>query len=128
MDNLMALTGDGTLEAAQQTREYLQERQQLVFGSLAHLRGRSLSGLWAILDEGQNAERSSIRLLLTRLVEGSKVVLVGDVDQIDSPYLSKRSNGLSAVISAFQGHRSFGHVHLTRGERGEIADLATELL
>ena len=81
-----------------------------------------------IIDEAQNTTPQEMKTILTRLGEGSKVIVIGDISQIDNPYLGERSNGLAHLIDAFKGHEKFFHIHLTKGERSEIATLAAELL
>ena len=66
--------------------------------------------------------------MLTRLGEGSKIVLVGDVSQIDNPFVSERTSALSVLADRFAGQELFGHLVLTQGERSAVADLAAELL
>lgn len=127
-DNLAVLASDGRRESARRVRDELVARHQLVYGSLAHIRGRSIARTMILVDEVQNLEPSVLRVLLSRVGEGTKVVLTGDPSQIDSPYLSRSNNALSAVIDAFRGQDCFGYVVLTQGERSRVADLAATLL
>lgn len=108
--------------------EDMVERGQLELGSIAHVRGRSLSDSFLVIDEAQSLSRKVALALLTRVGDGSKVVLTGDPDQIDAAYLSRRNNALAAVIDAFRGQDCFGHVTLTRQERSTVAELAARLL
>lgn len=94
-----------------------------------HVRGRSLHGKFIIIDEAQNLTRHEIRTLITRTGKGSKVILTGDISQIDDPYLDQTSNGLSHVISQFIGQEIFGYTIMKRGEeRSLLAKLASDLL
>lgn len=100
----------------------------LEFGSLEHARGRSLSGQYVILDECQNCSPHAVKTMITRMGEGSKIVLMGDISQIDSPYLDSRSNGLSIVVDKFQEQNISGHITLKKSERSKLAEIASELL
>jgi PhoH-like ATPase len=92
------------------------------------LRGRSLQRTLVIVDEAQNLEPLTAKTILTRMGEGTKVVLLGDTSQIDSPWLSESSNALAAVVEACQGDPLFGHVTLTKGERSPAAALAARVM
>ena len=101
----------------------------LEMSPINHVRGRSLHNKFIIIDEAQNLTRHLIRSLITRTGKGSKVVLTGDISQIDEPYLDQASNGLSHVISQFIGQEIFGYTVMKRGEeRSLLAKLASELL
>ncbi|MDP3778996.1 MAG: PhoH family protein [bacterium] len=94
-----------------------------------HVRGRSLHDAFIIIDEAQNLTKHQIRSLITRTGKGSKVILTGDISQIDDPYLDQTSNGLSHVISKFMGQEIFGYTIMKRGEeRSLLAKLASDLL
>lgn len=95
---------------------------------LAYSRGRSLNGVFLIIDEGQNLTKHEVRTILTRAGEGTKVVLLGDVFQIDHPKLNRSNNGLAIVLSAFRGKGLAGHVNLVEGERSRLATMASHLL
>lgn len=95
---------------------------------LTYIRGRSLPYQFIICDEVQNMTHHEILTLLTRAGEGSKIILTGDPDQIDNPYVDSMSNGLSIAASRFQGQAIAGTVNLVKGERSLLADLATQLL
>lgn len=101
---------------------------RLELSAVTYLRGRSLANTFIIVDEAQNLELSVVKTIVTRLARGSKIVLIGDTEQIDSPYLSERTNGLTALIEAFTGQEVFGHIRLTRCERSVVAELAAALL
>lgn len=108
--------------------EELQRDQKLVISALAFIRGRSLSDVYFIVDEAQNLTPHEIKTVITRAGEGTKMVFTGDIEQIDSPYLDKKSNGLSHLFDKMQGQDIFAHVHLEKGERSRLADLASDLL
>lgn len=108
--------------------EDLQKDQKLVISALAYIRGRSLSDVYFIVDEAQNLTPHEVKTIITRAGEGTKMVFTGDIDQIDSPYLDKKSNGLSHLFDKMQGQDIFAHVHLEKGERSKLADLASDLL
>lgn len=101
---------------------------RLTMEAVTYLRGRSLQRTFIIVDEAQNLESLTLKTILTRLGQGSKVVFTGDVTQIDNPFTSERSNALSVLADRFRGQSVFGHLVLTRGERSEVATLAAELL
>lgn len=108
--------------------EELQKDQKLMISALAFIRGRSLSDVYFIVDEAQNLTPHEVKTIITRAGEGTKMVFTGDIDQIDSPYLDKKSNGLSHLFDKMQGQDIFAHVHLEKGERSKLADLASDLL
>lgn len=108
--------------------EEMQRDQKLMISALAYIRGRSLSDAYFIVDEAQNLTPHEVKTIITRAGEGTKMVFTGDIDQIDSPYLDKKSNGLSHLFDKMQGQDIFAHVHLEKGERSKLADLASDLL
>ncbi len=108
-------------------RELLQE-EKLVISPLAYIRGRSLVNIYFIVDEAQNLTPHEIKTIITRAGEGTKFVFTGDIHQIDHPYLDTQSNGLSLLIDKMKGQRLYAHVNLEKGERSELADLASDLL
>jgi PhoH-like ATPase len=96
--------------------------------AITYIRGRSLPHQYIIIDEAQNLSPHEIKTIVSRAGEGTKVVLTGDPYQIDSPYLDASSNGLTYLVEAFKGQRTYGQVLLERTERSELAELAAELL
>ena len=94
---------------------------------LTHIRGRSLTDSFVIIDEAQNLERSVLLTALSRLGEGSRVVLTHDVAQRDNLRVG-RHDGIVSVIETLKGHPLFGHVTLTRAERSRVAALVTQVL
>jgi len=101
---------------------------KLVIEPLSFIRGRSLQRIYFIVDEAQNLTPHEIKTIITRVGEGSKIVLTGDIYQIDHPYLDSQSNGLSYLIEHFKGQKLYAHVNLEKGERSELAELASNLL
>ena len=95
---------------------------------LTYIRGRSLPRQYLIVDEAQNLTPHEVKTIITRSGEGTKVVLTGDPQQIDHPYVDHASNGLTVVAQRFRNERLAGHVGLSKGERSELAELATNLL
>lgn len=96
--------------------------------ALTYIRGRSLSNTFFIVDEAQNLTPHEIKTIITRAGEGTKIVFTGDIYQIDSPYLDEKSNGLSYIIDRLRGQKLFACVHLEKGERSELSDMANKLL
>ncbi len=127
-DAVVALTDLGSSHDAGNLIEELTMRGQLSLESVTFLRGRSLQRQLVLIDEAQNLEPTTLRTILTRVGEGSKVVFTGDTSQIDAPYLGESNNALSVLTSAFVGQRCFGHITLTACERSDVASLAAELL
>jgi PhoH-like ATPase len=95
---------------------------------LSYLRGRSLRNAFILIDEAQNITPKEMKTIISRAGEGSKVVLTGDIQQIDHLYLDQMSNGLTHLVERFKGQEIYGHVTMTRTERSRLADLASELL
>jgi PhoH-like ATPase len=108
-------------------KEMLDE-QKLVIAPLAYIRGRSLVNIFFIVDEAQNLTPHEIKTIITRAGEGTKMVFTGDIFQIDHPYLNSHSNGLCYLIEKMQGQKIYAHINLSKGERSELADLASDLL
>ncbi len=104
------------------------KEDKLVIEPLSYIRGRSLQRIYFIVDEAQNLTPHEVKTIITRAGEGAKIVLTGDIYQIDHPYLDAQSNGLSYLIEHFKGQRLYAHVNLEKGERSELAELASNLL
>ncbi|MBU0476005.1 MAG: PhoH family protein [Bacteroidetes bacterium] len=102
--------------------------EKLVIEPLTYIRGRSLQRIYFIVDEAQNLTPHEIKTIITRVGEGSKIVLTGDIYQIDHPYLDSQSNGLTYLIDHFKGQKLYAHINLEKGERSELAELASNLL
>ncbi|MBC2714332.1 MAG: PhoH family protein [Desulfobacteraceae bacterium] len=111
----------------QKIKEMLDD-EKLVISPLSYIRGRSLVKIFFIVDEAQNLTPHEVKTIITRAGEGTKVVFTGDIFQIDHPYLDSLSNGLSHLIEKMQGQKLYAHITLEKGERSELADLASDLL
>lgn len=127
-DAIVALSDHGSARDAGRLVEELTARGQLSLESVTFLRGRSLQRQMVVIDEAQNLEPTTLKTILTRVGEGTKVVFTGDTSQIDAPYLGETNNALAVLTSAFAGQRCFGHITLTACERSTVASLAAELL
>lgn len=127
-DAVVALTDMGNSHDAGNLIAELIGRGQLSLESVTFLRGRSLQRQIVVIDEAQNLEPTTLRTILTRVGEGTKVIFTGDTSQIDAPYLGESNNALSVLATAFSGQRCFGHITLTACERSDVASLAAELL
>ena len=127
-DAVVALTDHGSNSDARHLIDELTARGQLSLESVTFLRGRSLQRQLVVIDEAQNLEPTTLRTILTRVGEGSKVVFTGDTSQIDAPYLGEQNNALAVLTQAFSGQPCFGHITLTSCERSDVASLAAELL
>jgi PhoH-like ATPase len=133
-DNLYALLrsdtpgGRGAREhrQVQSTVESLVDRGQLELAAITYLRGRSITDEFVIVDEAQNIELSALKVVLTRMATGSKVVFCGDLGQVDNPYISPYG-GMAALIEKLKGSPLFGHVTLTKGVRSPLAEHAATL-
>lgn len=128
MDNLEVLTdqeADGGWGRAA-TNDLLQSRIKV--RSLNFMRGRTFLNRYVILDEAQNLTRRQMKTLITRAGPGTKMVCLGNVRQIDTPWLSETTSGLTHVVDRFKQWGHSGHVTLVRGERSRLADFATESL
>ncbi len=106
----------------------MQEEGRILVSPLAFIRGRSLSDVMFIIDEAQNLTPHEVKTIVTRAGDNTKLVFTGDVRQIDTPYLDENSNGLTYLIDRLQGQNLYAHIHLEKGERSELANLANDLL
>lgn len=104
------------------------EAERLQITPLAYIRGRSLQHTYFIVDEAQNLTPHEVKTIITRAGEGTKVVLSGDLQQIDHPYLDSTSNGLAYVINRMKGQHLHAHVTLEKGVRSELSEVASNLL
>ena len=104
------------------------EEERLEITPLAYIRGRSLQQTYFIVDEAQNLTPHEVKTIITRAGEGTKIVLTGDLQQIDHPYLDSTSNGLAYVINRMKGQHIYAHVTLEKGVRSELSEIASNLL
>ena len=130
-DNLeLLLGGSPGLRQKRMGKNYqeLINQGMLAVEALTYIRGRSIPNQYFIVDESQNLTSHEVKTILTRAGEGTKIVLTGDPHQIDNPYLDSRNNGLTYVIERFKHENIASHVHLEKGERSELATIASSLL
>jgi PhoH-like ATPase len=135
-DNVQFLLGDekGAKQEKENGHGHQVKLQQLLeqgvieLEALSFVRGRSINDAFIVIDEAQNLTPHEIKTLMTRAAGKSKVVLTGDLQQIDTPYLDAHSSGLTHVVKKFAEHPIAGHVTLVKGERSELAELAADLL
>ena len=128
MDNLEVLTQsqEGGSWGRAATNDLL--RNRIKIRSLNFMRGRTFLNRYIILDEAQNLTPKQMKALVTRAGPGTKIVCLGNIAQIDSPYLSETTSGLTYVVNRFHGWPHYGHITLTRGERSRLADYASDSL
>jgi len=129
-DNLSVIQnmhGAGANSQSEQIRKMLED-EKLVISALSYIRGRSLNRIYFIVDEAQNLTPHEVKTIITRAGEGTKVVLTGDIFQIDHPYLDSQSNGLTYLIERMRGQKLYAHITLEQGERSELSELASDLL
>jgi len=108
--------------------ELMKKRGEIEISPLAFMRGRTFSNTFLIVDEAQNSTIHELKTLITRVGEGSKIVLLGDIEQIDTPYIDSLSNGLTIIVEKFKNEKLTGHVTLIKGERSELATLASKVI
>lgn len=125
-DNVEFLMG-ADKKAAGRAQELINQGM-LNIEPLTYIRGRSIPKQYLIVDEAQNLTPHEIKTIVTRAGRGTKVVLTGDVYQIDNPYVDSANSGLTYAVERFKGHPISGHVTLTKGERSELAELAANIL
>lgn len=122
IDNFRNAFGDQTW------LDMMRQKGQLEMSPISHIRGRSFKNSFVIVDECQNLTIHELKTIITRAGEGTKMILLGDTDQVDTPYLDKYSNGLTIAIEKLKGSDLYGHIHLDRGERSKLATLGSALL
>ena len=127
-DNLEVLTHnqEGGSWGRQATNDLLASRIKI--RSMNFMRGRTFLSRWLILDEAQNLTPKQMKTLITRAGPGTKIVCLGNVEQIDTPYLTETTSGLTYAVDRFKGWAHSAHVTLRRGERSRLADYASEVL
>ncbi len=121
-DNLKFLMGDRT------SLEMYMEKGKIEIEALTYIRGRSISNAFIVIDEAQNLTKHEIKTIITRIGEGTKIVLTGDVEQIDNVYVNETSNGLAHAVEKFKEYHISGHMTFKKGERSELATLASKVL
>jgi PhoH-like ATPase len=108
--------------------EEMQKSEKIAIAPLAYIRGRSLVKIFFIVDEAQNLTPHEVKTIISRAGDDTKIVFMGDVHQIDTPYLDSQSNGLSYLIDKIKDNPLFAHITLQKGERSELANIANSLL
>ena len=128
MDNLEVLTQstEGGSWGRGATNDLL--RNRIKIRSLNFMRGRTFLNRFVILDEAQNLTPKQMKALVTRAGPGTKIVCLGNIAQIDTPYLTETTSGLTYVVNRFRGWDHAGHITLVRGERSRLADFASDTL
>jgi PhoH-like ATPase len=104
------------------------QNEKLSIVPLAYIRGRSLNNVIFIVDEAQNLTPHEVKTIITRAGENTKIVFTGDIFQIDTPYLDTQSNGLSYLVDRMNNNDVYAHINLEKGERSELANLASKFL
>jgi len=122
-DNLQFLMGNDKV-----TIEMYMQKGVIEVEAITYIRGRSIANAYIIIDEAQNLSIHEIKTIITRVGEGSKVVLTGDIEQIDNVYVDEITNGLTYVAEKFKPYDLAGHITLMNGERSKIATLASKIL
>jgi len=128
MDNLEVLTqnAEGGNWGRAVTNDLL--RSRIKIRSLNFMRGRTFVNRYVLIDEAQNLTPKQMKALVTRAGPGTKLVCIGNIAQIDTPYLTETTSGLTYVVTRFRGWDHSGHITLLRGERSRLADHASEIL
>ena len=122
-DNLQFLMGNDQL-----TLKMYMDKGVIELEALTYIRGRSISNSFIIIDEAQNLTIHEIKTIITRVGEGTKIILTGDIEQIDNAYTDETSNGLAYAVEKFKTHKIAGHITLSKGERSKVATLASKIL
>lgn len=108
--------------------EMYQKKGKIEMEAITYIRGRSISNAIILVDECQNLSKEDVKTILTRAGEGTKIILTGDIEQIDNSLLDATSNGLTHVIEKFKDSGLAGHITFTQGERSRLASKAAEIL
>ena len=122
-DNLQFLMGNDKI-----TLQSYIDRGAIEIEALTYIRGRSIANAFIVIDEAQNLTNHELKTIITRVGEGTKIILTGDIEQIDNAYIDETSNGLTHAVEKFKEHEICGHVTLSRGERSKVATLAAKIL
>ena len=126
--NAAGSTGGRTGSGASDKIDYLIRSGILEVEALTYIRGRSIPRQFIIVDEAQNLTPHEVKTIVSRAGEGTKIILTGDPEQIDNPYLDANSNGLTYMVERLKGQPLFGHMFLSKSERSPLASLAAEML
>ncbi|MBC7794119.1 MAG: PhoH family protein, partial [Clostridia bacterium] len=125
-DNVEFLLG-ADKKAAGRAQELINQGM-LNIEPLTYIRGRSIPNQFMVVDEAQNLTPHEVKTIITRVGDGTKIILTGDPYQIDNPYVDATNNGLVYIVNRFKAERIAAHITLTKGERSDLAELATNLL
>ena len=128
MDNFETLFQTKTGGDWRRELEMYQKKGRIELEAITYIRGRSIPNAIILLDECQNLSKEDVKTVLTRAGEGTKIILTGDIEQIDNSVLDVTSNGLTYVIEKFKNSDLAGHITFTQGERSKLATLASEIL
>jgi PhoH-like ATPase len=122
-DNLRFLMGND-----KETLQMYMDSGTIEVEALTYIRGRSIANAFIIIDEAQNLTIHELKTIVTRVGEGTKIVLTGDIEQIDNVYTDETSNGLTHAVEKFKDYELAGHIILQKGERSKVATLAAKVL
>ena len=122
-NNLQYLMGNDKL-----TLETYLKNGIIEMEAITYIRGRSISNAFIMIDEAQNLTTHELKTILTRVGENTKIVLTGDIEQIDNTYINETTNGLTYAVEKFKNEELAGHIILQKGERSKVASLAAKLL
>lgn len=128
MDNLEVLGGRSGNNDWEQSASQNMVMNRVKIRSLNFMRGRTFLNRYLIIDEAQNLTPKQLKTLITRAGPGTKIICIGNLAQIDTPYLTATSSGLTYVVDRFKGWENSAHITLRRGERSRLADFASENL
>jgi PhoH-like ATPase len=123
-----AVSNAGAQNKMARPYESLMQSGVLEIEAIAHIRGRSIPRAVFIVDEAQQLTPHEAKTLVTRMGKGSKIILIGDLAQIDNPYVDAHTNGLVFTRNRLQGQPFMAHVNLFKGERSEMAEVAANLM
>ena len=122
-DNLQFLLGNDKAAL-----EMYMDNGTIEVEALTYIRGRSISNAFIIIDEAQNLTAHELKTIITRVGENTKIILTGDIEQIDNVYIDETSNGLTHAVEKFKSYEISGHVALVKGERSKVASIAAKIL
>jgi len=128
LDNFEFLFANKNGDNWKRELEMYQKKGKIEMEAITYIRGRSIPNSIMLIDECQNLNKEEVKTILTRAGEGTKIILTGDLDQIDNNSLDATNNGLTYAIEQFKNSELAGHVTLTQGERSRLATLASEIL
>jgi PhoH-like ATPase len=122
-DNLEFLMGDN-----KEHLKMMMEQGTIEMEALTYIRGRSIANAYIIIDESQNLTSHELKTIITRVGEDTKIILTGDIEQIDNAYVDATTNGLTYAVEKLKDYEIVGHITLKKGERSAVATLAATVL